>query len=203
MNRSWVALCTLMVSVGCGAPQTRPQGAPPPVELRPPKAMRLDFQWRQRVTVSYGERSPRSFDAVLHKQGDRLSLVGLTPLNTVTFVVQQVGLEVSFDNRTGEPLPFDGRHILQDVQRVYFPWLEGPATAGIREGEAHGERVTERLEGVQVVERTFQRVDRPPVRVVYEGLRGPGQPPARVILKNERYDYRLIIETAAPDSPSG
>ena len=201
---AWIAFGLLLISFGCAGPRAGGPALPlPPVRLRPPSAMPADFQWRQRVTVSYGDRSPRSFDAVLQKQGDRLSLVGLTPLNTVTFVVQQNGLEVTFDNRTDEALPFDGRHILQDVQRVYFPWLDGPTTSGIRVGEKLGEQVTERLDGQQVVERTFERAGRPPVRVIFEGLRGPERPPSRAVLENRRYDYRLIIETAEPNSPPG
>lgn len=159
--------------------------------------MPRDFVWRQRVTVAYGEREPRSFDAVLQKRGDRLSLVGLTPINTVTFVVEQAGLDVTFDNRTGEPLPFDGRHIMQDFQRVYFPWLNGESADGTRKGVVLGEQVSEQVADGQVVVRRFDRPQRQPVTVRFEGLRGVGRPPQRVVLENQRYGYRLVIETSA------
>ena len=175
------------------ASQPAGQRGPPP-KLLEPSVFGPDFSWRQRVTVRYGERQPRSFDAVLQKQGDRMLLVGLTPINTVTFVVEQRGREVAFDNRTGQELPFDGRYILQDVQRVFAPWLSGPEVSGRRVGERFGERIEERLVDGRVVERTFRRGQQPPIRVQLKV--GPvGTPAPQAILENPRFGYRLTIET--------
>ena len=165
-----------------------------PAQLRPPSVLTADFVWRQRVTVQYADRPARSFDAVLQKRGETMSLVGLTPINTVTFIVEQRDMAVTFDNRTGQTLPFDGRYILQDVQRVYFPWLVGPTEDGVRSGAMLGESVSERLVAGRVVERRFERDGFPPVIVTLEGG-SAGNPPERAVLDNPRYRYRLSIET--------
>ena len=204
-------LWTVALVAGCAGAQPRAapgdpdpaSGLAPVVQLRPPAVVARDFSWRQRVSVQYGDRSPRSFDAVLQKKGDRLSLVGLTPLNTVTFLVEQRGQDVRFDNRTGQALPFDGRHILQDVQRVFFPWLTGPVADGHRAGAVLDEQVSERWERGRLVERTFAQTGRPSVRVTFSGaVSGPSEhaPPARAVLENQRYGYRLVIETAPQES---
>lgn len=151
--------------------------------------------WRQKVTAHYGQGEARNIDAVLQKQGNVLTLVGLTPIDTVAFVVQQNGLKVSFDNRTGEKVPFDPQFILQDIQRVFFPWLDGdtnPRTATMGD-----ETITERLEQGSVIERTFTRTDAPslPPLTVTRSPASPGCPPTEAQLDNPWFGYRLTIET--------
>lgn len=202
MKRLVVLLFGFAASCGTATPgRVSPDSDPAtrPVELRSPEVFEGDFTWRQRVTVRYADQPSRSFDAVLEKKGPQLSLVGLTPINTVTFVVEQRGLDVRFDNRTGRDLPFDGRHILQDVQRVFFPWLLGAEHAGVREGQVLGEYVTEQVRAGSVVQRRFDRPGMKSVVVTLDGVRDGVDPPARAVLDNERYGYRLIIETAKSD----
>lgn len=173
-------------------PSETPSKRPPPVRLRPPSDMPGAFSWRQRVTVSYPDASPRTFDAVLEKSADTLSLVGLTPINTVMFVIEQNGTEATLDNRTGEALPFDATYVLRDVQRVFFPWLDG-----VRAGEVDGVAVTEEIRSDgRVVSRTFRMPGEGAVVVTFDGLRAPGEPPERAVLEDARYGYRLEIETA-------
>ena len=196
----WGALALLLFACAGGGPAvgSRPSSRPnTPVTLLPPSAMTDDFSWRQRVTVQYGDNAARSFDAVLQKKGAVLSLVGLTPINTVTFLVRQEGTNVTFDNRTGQSLPFDGRHILQDVQRVFFPWLTEDVVDGTRTGVVLGETVTERLRSGRVVERVFDRDGLPSVRVALNPADRPGSGPApTAVLTNDRYGYRLVIATS-------
>lgn len=186
-------------------PPSRPPAAAggsvgPKIALRAPGSVAADFVLRQRVTVQYGESKPRSFDAVLEKKGDRLALLGLTPINTVTFLAELVGDKVRFDNRTGRELPFDARPILLDVQRVYFPWLDGPAAEGAREGQVGAERVTERLEDGRIAKRTFALADGPSVQVDFEPPAAVARPSkGTVTLVNPRYGYRLVIETMSVD----
>ncbi len=134
---------------------------PPPaaltVEVRDPATHRGDFTWREEVTVRVAGQPARVFEAALEKRGDALRLVGLSPLGTVLFVAEAVGREVRFDNRTGEPLPFDGGPILRDVTRAHFDWLDGPVEGGARAGEGFGELVEERFQGGALVERRFLR----------------------------------------------
>lgn len=166
------------------------------VEVRPPSDMAEDFHWRQRVTVRYGVRPPRTFDAVLEKRGNLLRLVGLTPMKTVLFVVEARGAEVRFENRTGEPLPFGGSHILRDVQRAFFPWIHTPYEQGRRTRALGRTRVTERARNGRLVERTFETAGEGVVQVLYEGTPDPpGGPPPRVTLFDLERGYRLEIAT--------
>lgn len=133
----------------------------------------------------------------MRKEGSELSLIGLTPLNTVLFVAEVRGTRVRFENRTGKDLPFDGSHILRDVQRAFFPWLKKPFSEGTRAGDIHGTRIWEREERGRLLERVFTPTEGGIVRVAYSwsGLgSGTGVVP-RVVLEDEGRDYRLVIET--------
>ena len=185
----WLTLVFLWT--GCAATS---RTAAPEVRLRSPSAA-PPFRYRQEVTVAYGEEAPRSFEAVLENTGDALRLVGLTPLNTVLFVVELAGGEVTFENRTGEALPFDPSYILRDVQRAFFPWLEGgEGQDGARRGRVAGVKVLERYEGGRLIERVFFRPGAPPVRARYG--RDTSSPVVRLV--DPELDYRLEIRTFAP-----
>ncbi|MEO1230879.1 MAG: DUF3261 domain-containing protein [Myxococcota bacterium] len=193
-QRTWLVLTLALGGSSCRASQADFRA--PPVEVRSPSAYPEDFSWRQTVTVSYGEKASRTFDGVLEKVGDRLRLVGLTPVGTVIFVAEAEGSEVRFENRTGEALPFDGEHILLDVQRVFFPWLEGPFADGQRSGEVDGIEVRERVEDGGLVERIFSDADGTLALVRFLE---PGSPPPRSVLIGRRFGYQLDIETLAGD----
>lgn len=192
----WSAVVVAAVAACQGGGTPRPVQIKP-VDIRSPGEMPGDFQWRQTVAVKYADRDARSFDAALDKRGDTLRLVGLTPLGTVMFVAEAEGTAVRFENRTGEPLPFDGSHILLDVQRVFFPWLEGDIEDGVREGRRGEEQIRERWEGGRLLERVFERGSEEAVRVRYLEPGPRGQPAPRIELENPRYHYRLSIETRA------
>ena len=90
-----------------------------------------------------------------------------------------------------------------DVQRAFFPWLPEATRAdadGVRTGTVGDERVTERFEGDQLRERCFARLDGQPVGTVcvtYEGWAPGAAAPARAVLVNGWYGYRLEVETHA------
>lgn len=163
----------------------RPQDYPG--SLRAPAAAGADFMYRQRVTAQWKDLE-RGFDAVLQKQGDRMQLIGLTPMNTPAFVITHDPTGLEFENRTKQLLPFPPRFILLDVQRVFFPW---PATLD-------GERIEEDRADGHLVERRFRRADgKPPgvIRIRYEGWEAGANAPRRAVLDNGWFGYRLIIET--------
>lgn len=162
------------------------------VGLRPPSEVPLEFSWRQSVSVEHARGKERSFEAVLEKGPDRLVLVGLTPLQTVLFVAEQRSDgSVRFENRTGRDIPFDPGYILRDIQRAYYPWIEGPHRDGRRVGEVGGVRVEERYEGERLRERRFGPVENPVV-VEYEGA---DFPPRRVRIVDPNRGYVLTIRT--------
>jgi hypothetical protein len=164
-----------------------------------------DFLDRQKVVATYGDVS-RSFDAVLQKRGDELTLLGLTPFGTRAFVLTQKGADVSFQTFVGDTVPFPPRYMLIDVQRVFFApaGLAGPAPDGdgTRQVTRDGEVVTEAWHAGRLVQRTFVRSDsRPPgaISVDYEGggMAQDGTPPRLVVFTNGWYGYRLDITTVS------
>lgn len=161
-----------------------------------------DFLDRQRILATYAGRT-MSFDAVLQKRGNELTLLGLTPFGSRAFVVIQKGAAVSFQAFVSQSLPFPPRYMLIDVQRVFFP-ASAFKGAGLREGGrqavAGGEIVTEQWHEGRLMKRTFSRVDgRPPgeISVDYEGGMADAAPPARVVFTNGWYGYRLEITTVS------
>lgn len=170
-----------------------------PGELRPVDALEGDFLWRQRVTAHWAVGS-RGFDAALQKQLGRLTLLGLSPMGTPGFTLVLTDDGLTFDNRTDRELPFPPRFIILDLQRVFYPWLDGPPPAsGERSGQVAGERVHERYDRGRLIERTFERLDQTPpglIRVTYEGYEPEAEAPARAELHNAWFGYRIVVETS-------
>ncbi|MCB9897772.1 MAG: DUF3261 domain-containing protein [Planctomycetes bacterium] len=201
-----LALASLLALAACASEPARPTlpalaDADYPGTLRPPTAAGRDVLWTQHVTASWPDGS-RGFDAALQIQGDELLLLGLTPLGTGAFTITLRGTELEFVNTSDMPLPFPARFIVLDVERVFFPYLDGlPLDAqGAREAEVDGERVHERFVEGRLVERTFERLDaRPPGRIVvtYASDAAITLGPARAELDNGWFGYRLGIETLA------
>lgn len=192
----------LSVTVACAPEPTTPAAggrAPEAIgTLHSPRGLGRDFQWRQQVTAHW-PTGTRAFDAILSKDGNTLLLVGLGPMDTPGFVfrVDDAG-KLSVENHTGQPIPFDPRFVLLDVQRAFYQWFPAPLDAGARTTTADGETIIETWRGGHLVERSFARIDgNPPGQVVvsYEGWKGENRAPTRVILRNGWHGYTLEIET--------
>jgi hypothetical protein len=193
------------VVAACGPPRPRP-GPPPtadayPGTLRSPALLPVDFLWRQQVTARWGKGERRGFQAVLQHRGAELKMVALSPVGQPGFVITLDGEALSVVNNTARELPFPARFIMLDVQRAYFPWLQGdPPADGERRGQADGEEVVETWVAGRLVERTFRRLDGQPaglIRVRYAAWHAAGDAPAKVTLDNGWFGYRLEIETVA------
>lgn len=169
--------------------------------LRPPATLGREVVWRQRVTAAWGEGSERGFDAALQKQGDTLTMIGLSPLGAAGFVVLLKGEEIEFRNETGEPMPFPPRFIVLDVQRTFFPWVFGPEGApqdGEHDGRIGEEQVREVWKAGRLVERRFTRGDGQPdgtIAIRYEWDNADWWAPTRAILDNGWFGYRLTVDT--------
>jgi uncharacterized protein DUF3261 len=193
--------CVALAACRSTAAPSQPPAEPYTLPLREPGAFHGDFIDRQKIHATYGDRS-LSFEAVLQKQGDTLTLLGLTPFGSRAFVVRQVGNEVSFESFLPETLPFPPQYMLIDVQRVFLGWAWGDqpgGSDGSREALRQGEVVREEWQRGRLLRRSFRRVDgRPRGEIVIEydgGMTLDGTPPAHVILTNGWYGYRLQIET--------
>lgn len=198
--------------VACAAPPPRPHftDADYPGQLQAPAKLPVDVLLQQRVTARWGDERPRSFDAALQKQGDVLTLVGVSPLGSADFVIALRDSGIEFHNETGQELPFPPRFILLDVQRVFYPWLP----EGQHEGLVGGERVVEVVVDGRLAERRFTRLDGQPagtITIRYEWGPDEWTAPVRAELDNGWFGYRLTVVTlaetrlpsAAPAAPAG
>jgi len=160
--------------------------------------------WQQRVTARWGDGMERGFEAAVQKQGDTLTVIGLSPLGQAGFVLTQDSAGVRFENRTDMQLPFPPRFVLLDVQRTFFPWLPttGPVSDGERSAVVDGERVVEIRSGGKLKERRFTRCDGMPagdivVRYEWSETDVGRVAPRRAVLDNGWFDYRMTVETHA------
>lgn len=112
--------------------------------LLPAEALAETFVLRQTVTVRWvgedGEAQEASFDAAVQRQGSSLLLLGLGPMGGVGFTLSLEQGKVSFENRTGQDLPFAPERMLADVQRVYYPWLDDGALWRERSESVRGDQ---------------------------------------------------------------
>ncbi|MCR9246569.1 MAG: DUF3261 domain-containing protein [bacterium] len=173
-----------------------------PGELRGPDGLPFDVVWQQRVTAHWGDGQQRGFDAALQKQGDKLTVLGLSPTGSVGFVITLQNGEVAVENRTSMELPFPARFIVLDVQRAFYSWLPPGVPAGmaarVASARVDGERVIERWAGGRLVERRFERDDRAePIVVHYDWAQPDWRGPSRVRLENGWFGYELVVDTHA------
>jgi hypothetical protein len=192
-----VSLAACGPPAASGPPAEYPGELAPPSSLRSPAALGDAFALDQHV-VSESPQGTHEFRAILQKQDDTLTMVGLGPHGGRGFVLTQRGDEVTFESHLPRALPFPPRFMLLDVHRVWFMGLPGPLADGEHRGEIDGEEVVERWEGGRLRERTFRRLDgHPPgvIRVTYEGGLGGSEPPSAVHYDNGWFDYRLTITT--------
>lgn len=190
------ALALLLLACASRPPVPRPY----PGALIPSGEIRGEFMMRQRVAAHYPGRE-LSFDAVLQKQGDTLTLVGITPFGSRAFVMQQRGTEVTFTSSLPMELPFPPRYMLQDIHRTFFVSLgRPPAPTGERVEARDGEEVRETWRDGRLIARTYRRLDGAPaglIEVDYgEGMIGRA-PPRVIRFRNGWYGYALTITTLA------
>jgi len=160
--------------------------------------------WQQRVTARWGDGIERGFEAAVQKQGDTLTVIGLSPLGQAGFVMTQDSAGVRFENRTDMPLPFPPRFVLLDVQRTFFPWLPDAVLAadGVRSAVVDGERVVEIRSGGKLKERRFTRCDGVPagdivVRYEWSDADSGRVAPRKAVLDNGWFGYRMTVDTHA------
>lgn len=191
-----VALALTLASCAAHRPPLRAY----PGTLRRTSEIPGAFLMRQRVVAHYPGRD-LSFDAVLQKQGDTLTLLGLTPFGTRAFVMQQRGVEVTFHATLPMELPFPPRNMLLDIHRTFFGPDRRPAPVdGERAFVADGEEVRETWRAGRLRTRSYRRLDGDPpglIEVNYgDGMLGRAAP--RVIeLRNGWFGYALTITTLA------
>lgn len=198
--------CLTALATACVTQPVPPwQGREAPGVLRPAGALPFDVLWQQRVTAHWGDGQQRGFDAAIQKQGDTLTVLGLSPTGGVGFAILEHGTEVELKNQSDMAMPFPPRYVLMDVQRTFYPWLPeatacDPGNPDSREAIVDGELVRETFRDGRLVERTFQRQNGDPagvVRIRYDWTaEDTGRlAPRHVELVSEWFGYRLTIDT--------
>lgn len=204
MNRALLAIV-----LACGGGQ-RPlvvlsttDPAEYPGVLHDPRTVARDFMVRQSLkldTKHNGKPLQAEFDAVVQKQGDKLLVLGLGPMNMKVFTITQLGNRIEFQQFRGPKMPFSPRNILLDVHRVFFKRLPAPAAgySGVLRGELDGEHVEETWQAGELRERVFTRPGstlRGAVRIAFgAGCSATGCEPESATIRNEWFDYTLAIE---------
>jgi len=199
---TFAACAVALMLVAACAHQAPPAAAPAPIppptpaELPRPEAIPGEFTVRQKLVAKSGHGGG-SFEAVLQKKGDTLTMIGLTPYGGRAFLLVQKGAEVQFTKYIPQELPFAPTFILLDIHRVWDAWLGAPLPNGERSSVVDGEKIAERWQNGQLVERRFGRTTgaQPGEIVVTYGAPGPGGLAAHVTLENGRFGYRLDVDT--------
>src|SRR5262245_46573036 len=206
MNR---ALLAIVLACGGGQRPLVVMSTNDPAEypgvLHDPHTLPRDFMVRQSLKLdainkNNGKRLEAEFDAVVQKQGDKLLVLGLGPMNMKVFTITQLGSRIEFQQFRGPKMPFSPRNILLDVHRVFFKRLPPPAAAysGVLRGELDGEHVEETWQAGELRERVFTRPGsqfRGGVRVAFgSGCTAKSCEPQSATIRNEWFDYTLAIE---------
>lgn len=209
--------CIILVCAACAHSGARPasgsESSPSPDAypgtLVDPAAMGPDFMWRQSVHATYvhpehGEQTA-SFEVIVQKRDNALTVLGMTPFGARAFVIEQRGQTIELQRFVDEPLQVPPRFILIDIHRTFFgpsgdtsqPAPSAAPSDGAREVLLDGERLTERYHEGRLVERRFERLDGEPAgQIVIDYGEGAGPtPPPVVTLDNAWFGYHLVITT--------
>lgn len=194
----------LALSACTSSPEAEPGHDGPPRDVPGELVSTSDipgaFLWRQQITGEYGPRTV-SFESVVQKKADALTVLGLTPFGSRAFVIEQRGTEFTFTKSIPDELPFPPRNMLLDIHRAWFMRLPDDADRhdGAHAGVRAGEVIVEFWRAGRVLERRFRRLDDVPageVVVTYgpEGMKDL-EPPEEIVIENGWFGYRLVVKT--------
>jgi hypothetical protein len=169
-----------------------------------------DFMWRQSIAARYGNQGGL-FEAVVQKRGNRLLILGLTPMGTRAFLLEQRGPAIQATVYVDRALPFPPKYVFLDIHRTFFLGLSPqPQGDGWHEAVRDGETIRELWRAGRLLERRFERLDHHPagqIAIHYEGGYAPAAVPhpGRIVFDNGWFGYRLTIDTleAEPLDASG
>jgi len=201
MNR--LPLAALLLFAACSSAPPTLHDLDYPGTLQPPATLPIEVVWQQQVTASWrqgddGEVQERSFTAAVQRHGDKLTVLGLSPMGEVGFSIEQTAEGIDVQNHMPEQMRIPPRFILLDVQRVFFPWFDEPVTRGARVQGRFDEEIFERYEHGRLALRTFRRLDGEPegkIEITYDWRRDDWRAPSRAVLHNGWFGYTLTIDT--------
>src|SRR5262245_20766729 len=101
MPRTSALITTALLCCACASSASRRwRDQDYPGTLQPAGALDTDMLLQQRVTATWGEDGQRGFDAAIQKQGDTLTVIGLSPVGSVGFSMVLHGTAVELVNDT-------------------------------------------------------------------------------------------------------
>ncbi len=156
-----------------------------------------DFVLHQKLQFQRGERKGK-LETVLQKRCATLTLIGLTPMRTRAFALQQEGTEVRIVTPPPVPLPFAPEDVLGDIHDALFIEIVAspPAEDGWVSGR-HGTRfIEERWQAGRLQERHIRGADqREELSITYVDGMGWDVPASTIHLEHLQYGYRIELTT--------
>ncbi|MDX2019522.1 MAG: DUF3261 domain-containing protein [Deltaproteobacteria bacterium] len=187
----------------CAAPQNRASKSDVPPESFVNMAdVPWNFEWRQTIKADYpnpkqpGTREAATLEVVLQKQGNVLTMVGLTPMGTRAFVARQQGVTVTSDTQPNK-LPFPAALVFLDVNRSLFVGIGPTALAnGWHTQSSHGVDIKDLWRGGLLIDREmFDAQFNSKLSIRYSPGYKAGMAPDTLVLTNHRFGYSLTIKT--------
>jgi hypothetical protein len=193
-----LALAITLALAGCGGAKPRSEQATVPAYslagvLVPTEQIHVaPFVVQQRIKGLY-RGGEVSIDCVVQWKDGKLTVLGLTPFGTRAFSIEQTGTQVKFEKYVDRDMPVKPEMVLYDIHRVFFRALP----SGQRQGQDHGDMITELSAGDYVVERRFQGMEGTTNLVVinFDGPPAPIVAP-HVRITNAGYSYTLEIDNS-------
>lgn len=153
-----------------------------------------DFVLQQKMTAHFKGRVV-SFTAVLQKQADRLTILGLTPMGTRAFLLEKTDQVLNFKNFIHQKLPFPPEFMLLDIQSIFS--IGEAQTDGVHQYKIDATEFLDHWTAGKLLRREirFQYQGREAINIIdyQEGYR-QNEPPPHIVLKNGPFNYKLEIE---------
>jgi hypothetical protein len=158
--------------------------------------LRLDLSVRVR-----SENVDTALRLAAEKRGDRLVLVGLSPLGAVLFSIRQTGTDTEVEALPAALLDVPPKNFLRDLHRVYFLAASAPLAGNGTSAIVHGRtRITEHWREGTLLTRSFERVSgRPHGEVIVEFVEKPIEGLAEARIRNGWCDYEATLVTLTRD----
>ncbi len=159
-----------------------------------------DFVLHQRLQFQRGERKGK-LETVLQKRCATLTLIGLTPMRTRAFALQQVGTEVRIVTPPPVPLPFAPEDVLRDIHDALFlEVVASPPEDGWVSAEVGARFIEERWQGGRLQERHIRGADRrggegEELSITYIDGMDWDVPASAIQLEHAQYGYRIELTT--------
>lgn len=116
----FVALVLGLLIAGCAMKPTENRDAGPQFPSLTPASLGRDLALSQRVTGKHDGNTYRARYEI-ELAGDRLAIVGLSPVGLTLFTLVQQGTDITVDNRFSGVRGFDPRYTLFDLYLTYWP----------------------------------------------------------------------------------